>query len=66
MRDVALDDKTFGEEYRFEFLGYLEDIKYESAKVTLTEIVEKSTSERIKAAAKRQLDANFPGPPKKK
>jgi hypothetical protein len=63
VRDVVLDDKTFTEEYRFEFLGYLEDIKYESAKVSLTEIIEKSTSERIKAGAKRALDANFPAAP---
>lgn len=63
VRDVALDDKTFSEDFRGEFLGYLDDVKYESAKVALTEIVEKSTSEKIKGGATRTLAANFPAPP---
>lgn len=62
VRDVVLDDKTFGEEFRGEFLGYLDDVKYESAKQVLTELVEKVGSPRLKAAAKRTLDANFPAP----
>ena len=63
VRDVVLDEKTFREEFRSEFLGYLDDIKYESAKQVLPEILEKSTSERVKSAAKRTLAANFPAPP---
>ena len=63
VRYVVLDDKTFGEQFRGEFLGYLDDIKYESAKVVLTEIVEKVTSDRIKGAAKRTLGTNFPVAP---
>ena len=71
VRDVVLDEKTFGEDFQNEFLGYLDDIKYESAKQVLTEVLEKSTSDRIKSGAKRALDANFPAPvvakdPKKK
>lgn len=63
VRDVVLDEKTFNDEFRGEFLGYLEDIKYEAAKQVLTEIVAKSTSERIKGSAQRTLDANFPAAP---
>lgn len=63
VRDVVIDDATFNEEFRGVFLGYLDDVKYESAKVALTEIVAQTKSERIKAAAQRVLDANFPAPP---
>jgi hypothetical protein len=62
-RDLVLDEQTYSEDFRAEFLGYLSDVKYESAKLALTEIAEKSTSERIKGAAKRMLAANFPAPP---
>ena len=63
VRNVVLDEKTFGDDFRGEFLGYLDDVKYESAKQVLTEIVAKSTSDRIKGNAQRTLDANFPAPP---
>ncbi len=62
VRDVVLDDKSFGEEFRGEFLGYLDDVKYESAKQVLAELAEKAGSDRLKAQAKRTLDANFPAP----
>ena len=63
VRDVVLDEKTFTEEFRAEFLEYLDDVKYESARVALAEIAEKSPSERLKASAKRVLAANFPAAP---
>lgn len=63
VRDIVLDEKTFGEELRFDVLGTLDDVKYESAKQALTEIAEKSASERVKAGAKQTLAANFPAPP---
>lgn len=63
VRDVVLDEKTFGDDFRGEFLGTLDDVKYEHAKGVLAEIVEKSTVASVKAAARRTLDANFPAPP---
>ena len=63
VRDVVLDEKTFTEDFRGEFLGYLDDVKYEAAKLVLAEIGTKSTSERIKGGAQRVMAANFPAPP---
>ncbi len=71
VRDVVLDEKGQTEEFRGEMLSLLDDVKYESAKQALAEIVAKVSNEHLKAAAKRTLDANFPAPapapaPKKK
>lgn len=71
VRDVVMDEKNFGQDFRSEFLSYLDDVKYESAKQVLAELAEKAPSDRLKAQAKRTLDANFPAPviakdPKKK
>ncbi len=63
VRDVVLDEATFTEEFRAEFLEYLDDIKFEGAKQALTEIAAGSKSARIKASAQRVLDTNFPAPP---
>ncbi len=63
VRDVVIDDKTFNEEFRADFLEYLDDVKYESAKVALTEIIEQVKSDSIKASAQRVLNTNFPAPP---
>lgn len=59
----VLDEKSSTEELRGVMLGLLDDVKYEPAKIALTEIGAKSTSESIKATAKRILDANFPAAP---
>lgn len=63
VRDIALDEQTFTEELRAEAVELLDDVKYESAKQALTEIAAKAPGERLKASAKRVLDANFPAPP---
>lgn len=62
VKDVALDEKI-NEEIRGEFVTGLDDVKYDSAKAALTEIVEKTKVDSIKTWAKRTLDANFPAPP---
>ena len=59
VRDVVLDEKTFNEEFRAEFLGHLDDVKFQPAKEVLSEIGLKSSSSRIKASVKRVLEANF-------
>lgn len=59
VRDVVLDEKTFNEEFRAEFLGHLDDVKFQPAKDVLSEIGLKSSSSRIKASVKRVLEANF-------
>ncbi len=63
VRDMVLDEKTFNEEFRSEALGFLDDVKYESAKVVLTELVGKLTQAQLKGQAQRTLDANFPAAP---
>jgi len=63
VRWVALEETTFPETVRGDALESLDDVKYESAKQALEEIVAKATSEAIKASAKQVLDANFPPPP---
>lgn len=60
---VVLDEKGFGEHVRAEMLDLLEDVKLPESKVALTEIVQKSTSERLKQNAQHQLDANFGAAP---
>lgn len=63
VRDVVVDEKTYSEDFRGEILSTLDDVKYESAKLALTDVAAKATSERIKATANRVLAANFPAPP---
>ncbi len=63
VRDTALDEQTFTEELRAEAVELLDDVKYESAKQALSTIAEKARGDRLKASAKRVLDANFPAPP---
>jgi aminopeptidase N len=63
VRDAALDEQTFTEEFRAEVIEYLDDVKYESARQALQAIAEKAGSERLKASARRALEANFPAPP---
>ncbi len=58
---VVLAEKDFGELVRGQMLDLLEDVKLPEAKIALTQIAEKSTSERLKANAKHQLETNFPG-----
>lgn len=63
VRDGVLDEATYTEEIRADLITYLDDVKYDSAKIALTEIVAGTKSERLKASAQRVLDANFPAPP---
>jgi aminopeptidase N len=63
VQSVVLDEKSFNDEFRSDMLSFLDDVKYESAKQALTEIVAKSTNAQIKGAAQRTLTANFPAPP---
>lgn len=63
VRDGVLDEATYTEEIRADLITYLDDVKYESAKIALTEIVAGTRSEQLKASAQRVLDANFPAPP---
>ncbi|MGV3619959.1 MAG: hypothetical protein ACO1OB_04030 [Archangium sp.] len=58
-----LDEATYTEEIRADLITYLDDVKYDSAKIALTEIVAGTKSDRLKASAQRVLDANFPAPP---
>lgn len=63
VRDGVLDEATYTEEIRADLITYLDDVKYDSAKIALTEIVAGTRSDRLKASAQRVLDANFPAPP---
>lgn len=69
VRDVVLDEARFSEDFRLRFLGQLDDVKYENAKIALEEILAKTKSEAIKTAAAQTKSANFPtasAPAKKK
>ncbi len=57
---VVLDEKGFGELARGQMLDLLEDVKLPEAKIALGEIIAKSSSERLKATARHQLETNFP------
>jgi aminopeptidase N len=63
VRDFVLDEQASGDDLRELALRTLDDVKYEAAKQALTAIVEKATSERMKASARVLLNANFPAPP---
>lgn len=60
IRDLVLDEAHIGEDLRADLLQTLEDVTYESARLALTEIAEKSVRERTKNAAKLLLATNFP------
>jgi aminopeptidase N len=62
VKDVVLDE-TMSEGMRGRVLGTLDEVKYEAARLALTEIAEKSTSDRLKGNARQVLAANFPAPP---
>lgn len=59
VREWVLDDATFSVETRARLLRLIDELKTKEAKEALTTITEKSSSDRIKGAAKQVLEANF-------
>jgi aminopeptidase N len=59
VRWVVLDE-GFGDELRSAVLSVIADVKTDAAKDVLTRVVNETKSERLRLAAKKLLDANFP------
>jgi hypothetical protein len=60
VKELVLDEAQVGEDLRADLLESLDDVTYESARLALVEISQKSKFERTKSAAALLLSANFP------
>lgn len=61
LREFLLDENRFGEEVKARILTSVEHEKTPELKTTLETVVEKSTSERLRALSKQILAKNFAG-----
>jgi aminopeptidase N len=61
LQEFILSDTRFGETVKSRLLGSIEDVKTSDVRKFLEAVVAKSTSTRLKEAAKKVLEKNFPG-----
>ncbi len=63
VKAFVLENKTFGDEMKAQVLSVLDEVRGEPAKVALTEVAEKSDSERLRTMAKATLEKGWPAAP---
>lgn len=59
LQDFLLNSERFGDEVKTRVLQTIEEVKTTNVKTMLERVVQKSTSDRLKAASKKILEKNF-------